>query len=176
MDASIITNIVLSALSFILAAVSVVTVVITLKQNNRMIESSTRPYIVVYGYVTNFGSLQYTIAIKNFGNSAARIEEFSPSIDLDKIAINPNENRTPFNNIVGTLIPPNFSITRDVAWNGHPEKIDFKIRYISNGKQYEDTFSLQYNIELNDSHGKVSSGDPLKNISYTVQEYVKRNI
>lgn len=122
------------------------------------------------------GSLQYTIAIKNFGNSAARIEEFSPSIDLDKIAINPNENRTPFNNIVGTLIPPNFSITRDVAWNGHPEKIDFKIRYISNGKQYEDIFSLQYNIELNDSHGKVSSGDPLKNISYTVQEYVKRNI
>lgn len=48
MDVSTIVNIILCVLSFILAVVSVVTVVITLRQNNRMIEESTRPFISVY--------------------------------------------------------------------------------------------------------------------------------
>ena len=38
MDTSTIVNIILCVLSFILAAISVVTVVITLRQNNKMIE------------------------------------------------------------------------------------------------------------------------------------------
>ena len=42
MDVSTIVNIILCVLSFILAAISVVTVVITLRQNNKMIEESTR--------------------------------------------------------------------------------------------------------------------------------------
>ena len=45
MDVSTIVNIILCVLSFILAAISVVTVVITLRQNNKMIEESTRPFI-----------------------------------------------------------------------------------------------------------------------------------
>ena len=45
MDTSTIVNIILCVLSFILAAISVVTVVITLRQNNKMIEESTRPVI-----------------------------------------------------------------------------------------------------------------------------------
>ena len=36
-------NVILCILSFILAAISVITVVITLKQNSKMIENSTRP-------------------------------------------------------------------------------------------------------------------------------------
>ena len=48
MDISTIVNIILCVLSFILAAISVVTVVITLRQNNKMIEESTRPVISVY--------------------------------------------------------------------------------------------------------------------------------
>ena len=47
MDLSTKVNIVLSVLSFILAAISIVTVVITLRQNNKMIENSTRPYVSI---------------------------------------------------------------------------------------------------------------------------------
>ena len=54
MDTPTLINIMLCILSFILAAISVITVVITLRQNNRMIDNSTRPYVVVYSAVTNF--------------------------------------------------------------------------------------------------------------------------
>ena len=45
MDISVIVNIALCILSFILAVISVVTVVVTLRQNSKMIENATRPYI-----------------------------------------------------------------------------------------------------------------------------------
>ena len=41
-------NLILCILSFLLAAISVVTVILTLKQNNKMLEASVRPYVVVY--------------------------------------------------------------------------------------------------------------------------------
>lgn len=47
MDLSTKVNIVLSVLSFILAVISIVTVVITLRQNNKMIENSSRPYVFI---------------------------------------------------------------------------------------------------------------------------------
>lgn len=64
-------NLSLSTLSLILAIISVVTVVITLRQNNKMIESDSRPYITVYGDMTNFSDLQFYIIVKNFGKSGA---------------------------------------------------------------------------------------------------------
>ena len=39
-------NLILCILSFLLAAISVVTVVITLRQNHKMIQNSTRPYVI----------------------------------------------------------------------------------------------------------------------------------
>ena len=41
-------NIILAVLSFLLAAISIITVVITIKQNNRMLEANERPYVVAY--------------------------------------------------------------------------------------------------------------------------------
>ena len=61
-------NVVLCILSFILAGISVVTVVITLKQNNKMIESSTRAYIAVSGQSINVQSGEFLLVVKNYGN------------------------------------------------------------------------------------------------------------
>ena len=47
-------NVILCILSFALAIISVITVIITLRQNNKMIENTRRPYIVIYGRVTDF--------------------------------------------------------------------------------------------------------------------------
>ena len=49
MDISTIVNIILCVLSFLLAVISVVTVIITLKQNSKMIEESSRAVISIYG-------------------------------------------------------------------------------------------------------------------------------
>ena len=74
-------NVILCILSFILAAISVITVIITLKQNSKMIENSTRPYIVVYGRVTNFQNPTYYLIVKNMGQTGAEITKFACDID-----------------------------------------------------------------------------------------------
>ena len=67
MDVSTIVNIILCVLSFILAAISVVTVVITLRENNKVIEEATRPIISVYTDELNAGNPFFDLVIENFG-------------------------------------------------------------------------------------------------------------
>lgn len=72
MDIATKVNIGLCILSFILAVISVVTVVIILRQNSKMLESSTRPYVSIYFqplFDTNY------LVLKNFGNSTAKVED-----------------------------------------------------------------------------------------------------
>ena len=82
MDTSTIVNIILCVLSFILAAISVVTVVITLRQNNKMIEESTRPVISVYTDEINAGNPFFYLIVKNFGKSPAYITKFEYDFDF----------------------------------------------------------------------------------------------
>lgn len=166
----------LGVVTSITAIISIIISVITLKQNNKMIEESTRPYIVVYGYVTNFGSPVYTIAVKNFGNSAAKITKFQSRYNLNKIAMDPDEDRIPFDKIVGTFMPPGFSIIRDVNWKDIGF-IQFEIEYVQGNKKYKDVFDVNFDVEKNNPNGKViCKKDIAKNICYSIQEYIKRNI
>ena len=73
MNVSDIINSILCVLSFLLAVISVVTVVITLRQNNKMIESDSRPYVVAYIVYEEFSSLLY-FYVKNFGKTGAIIK------------------------------------------------------------------------------------------------------
>ncbi len=45
----------ITVLSFILAVISVITVIIAIWQNNRMLEASTRPYVSIYFDYSNMG-------------------------------------------------------------------------------------------------------------------------
>lgn len=85
MDVGFIVNIILSVLSFALAAISVVTVVITLKQNNKMLESNSRPYIVAYLVYQEAPSHIY-LCIKNFGKTSAIVKslDINPEFSLHK--------------------------------------------------------------------------------------------
>ena len=85
MDAGIIVNIILSVLSFALAAFSVVTVVITLKQNNKMLEANARPYVVAYLVYQEAPSHIY-LCIKNFGKTSAIVKslKIEPEFSLHK--------------------------------------------------------------------------------------------
>lgn len=82
MSIEILVNMILCILSFILAAISVVTVAVTLRQNNRMIEKSTRPYISVYTDEINTGNPLFYLIIKNFGKSPAYITKFESDFDF----------------------------------------------------------------------------------------------
>lgn len=77
MDLSTKVNIVLSVLSFILAVISIVTVVITLRQNNKMIENSSRPYVCIYFDYIQCGEPTGYFVVKNFGASSAFIDSLT---------------------------------------------------------------------------------------------------
>lgn len=74
-------NIILAVLSFLLAAISIITVVITIKQNNRMLEANERPYVVAYLIYEEYSTNIY-FCVRNFGHASAKIENFNMLPDI----------------------------------------------------------------------------------------------
>lgn len=69
--------------STLTSLIAIIISVRTLKQNSKMIEDSSRPYIGIYGMSTYICNRHYYIIIKNFGQSVAHIK--SLSYDFDKV-------------------------------------------------------------------------------------------
>ena len=166
-------------LSFILAAISVITVIITLRQNNKMIESESRPYIAIYGDMTNFANLQFYIIIKNFGKSGAIIKDFSCDVDLTKY--NYGITVTPFECIKGTLIAPNQNIVCSIdnkkLTADNIGVLNFNIVYEFYGKTYNEKYSVNYAAFRKNLTTKTSTkGKELQTISYTLQEMVQKDL
>jgi len=129
--------------SFLLAGLSIVFVVITVRQNNRMIKASTRAYVNVQ-IVTSYDHAWFLW--KNYGNSAAVITSFKVDVDLSKCAF--TEQHTPFENAVGTHLAPHESILS--AFIGpllfsSEKEITFEIGYKCNVGEYleKTTINLQ---------------------------------
>lgn len=172
-------NLSLSCLSLILAVISVITVVLTLKQNNRMIESSSRPYISIYGDMTNFSDLQFYIILKNFGKSGAIITNFSCDVDLSKY--NYGITLTPFENIIGTMLAPNqnivCSIDHQKLSKDNINTLNFTIEYEFCGKTYKESYPVNYGaFRKNITTKSATQGKELHAISYTLQEMVQKDL
>ncbi len=170
-------NIVLCILSFLLAAISVITVVITLRQNNRMIENSTRPYITIYSRVTNFSSPSYYIVLKNSGQSGATIESLITDIDL--IYYSFSDEHRPFDNIKDTFVAPGQTIVCNLdpikMSKEKVDKINFKIEYSTNIKKYDETYTINFLGDTNNIQTRSATRDKeLRTISYTLQDLVEK--
>lgn len=170
-------NVALCILSFILAAISVITVVITLRQNAKMISNSTRPYVVCMGEMTNCQSPQFYLVIKNYGNSGARIKSIEFSIDVEKICYH---NLKPFDNPNNSFIAPNQSII--CALNNQSinenkiEEFDVRIVYSDDFKTYDEKYRIGYKFQAKNVHIRAATeGKELRAISYSLQELVERN-
>lgn len=176
MDISTIVNIVLCILSFVLAVTSVVTVVITLRQNHKMIENSTRPYVVVYSATTNFQSPDYYICVKNFGQSGTIITDFSCDYDLGKFSY--SKEHIPFEHLVSTFIAPRQSFLCNINPSElfkDPNPLTFSIKYVTDKKTYSDTFVL--NIEADQDLIKTraaTENKELRTISYALQDIAEK--
>lgn len=176
MDIPTIINISLCILSFILSAISVITVVITLRQNSKMIESSSRAYVVAYGTVTDCHNLNYYLIIKNFGQSGAVITDYKCSIDLKKYSF--YESLEPFSHIKDSFLAPNQSLVcslNQLKLFKEIHEIKITISYISNGKHYCQTFPINLDVESSLVRNRASTdGKELQIISYTLQELIER--
>lgn len=169
----------LSILSLIIAIISVISVILTLNQNNKMIEGSTRPYIVVYGEETNFGDPMFYLVIKNFGKTSGIIKNITCDIDLSKY--NFDLKIIPFQNLIGTVLVPNQNITCNINYqklnSDNIEIFNFVLKYENLGKVYEEIYPINYLALKKNITTKISTENKeLKTISYTLQEMVQKNL
>ena len=172
-------NVILCVLSFALAVISVVTVVITLRQNNKMIESSTRAYIAVSGQSINVQSSEFLLVVKNYGNSSAIIENITFDISLKPYMY--ALDIEPFSAIANTTLCPNQNIVCNLnpikMGNDNVKVINCTVTYISNGKRYTENQIINYEALCKNVVTRASTdGKELKIISYALQDMIKKNL
>lgn len=169
----------LCTISLILTGISVGTVVITLRQNNKMIETATRPYICVYGELVNPGEIQFYIVVKNFGASPATITKFETDPDLSDCHLETRPPRIHLKGLKHTTIAPGQSRICLLDFHKVPEEIHFDIEYTSGKKKYSESFSSNIKAGTDMLKAKYSSDDgdiDLRAISYTLQEMLQKNL
>lgn len=143
-------TIVLSVSSFILALISVVIVIITIRQNNRMLEQATRPVVSCYTTQVNIGTPTVYLVFKNIGSSPATITKYHCEQDIadcllgygeiphdDLIRFDPKE-RLP-----RTILAPGQSKICGLDYRRLPTELKIKIEYTSSAKhKYNDSFTF----------------------------------
>lgn len=175
-------NVILCLLSFLLAVISVVTVVITLRQNHKMISNSTRPYVTASAQVTNFQNAKFYVLIKNFGTSGAVIRNIKPDIDIKKYLYSET---TPFDFAKNLFLAPGQSICVEVdSIKMHEDGIhlfEFNIDYNdvnhANKKkiQYSEQFPINYDCYSRIALSRASTKDKeLRTISFALQDLVEK--
>lgn len=143
MDTPTIVNIVLSILSFCITVISIAFVVLTLKQNAKMIESSTRPYVVIYLDSVTICEQQSYFIIKNFGQSSAEIIDFIYPASLEETPQETHLMQEQFSRVKGLLLAPGQTCMLPYKVTNLPNSmLEFKIKYKSPTKPYCETFSL----------------------------------
>lgn len=171
-------NVVLCVFSFLLAAISVVTVVITLRQNHRMIQNSTRPYITAFAQVTNFQEPTFYLILKNFGTSGAVIEKLESSIELNQVSF--REEMTPFNHIEGTFLAPGQTITSCLCSKKFKEmqirEFTIKLKYNDGVNSYKQECPINYKAYIENVNVRAATKDKeLRTISYALQDLVEKH-
>lgn len=164
--------------SLITSIVAIAISIKTLKQNSLMIEESTRPYIIIYSRTTNFQSPNYYLVIKNFGQTAAIVTSINCDCDLSLYSY--SAQYIPFQHFSGTFLAPGQSFlcnldTRKIFQN--LTEFHFAIEYKANGKTYSDHFTINPKADSDLIQSRAATdGKELRNISYTLQDLVEKQL
>lgn len=142
MDCSLFWDIALSILSFVLTVISVGIALSTLKQNNRMIEETTRPNLSLI--ILNDNGVEFII--KNTGQSDAIIETITHNMNFDFCS---KHGYYPFKKCEGSVIAPGQYLGYIVEYDGfcdnNEDEVTVAIKYKSAiGKKY--TLNQSYSI------------------------------
>lgn len=187
MDISTMVNLALCILSFILAAISVWTVIATLRQNNKMIEESTRPVLAFYTSSINTGSPTFYFVVRNYGSSSAIIEKIVSDKDFTTFLLGNDlleqlDRFDPIRSLQNATIAPGQSRICALDFNKTPDEIKINVEYKSNaGKKYKEEiiFSPKAGVDMLTvkSPGKKDNiNSTLEKISYTLQELLQKKL
>ncbi|MCI8362278.1 MAG: hypothetical protein HFJ41_03970 [Clostridia bacterium] len=162
---------------FITSIVAIIISVKTLKQNSKMIEESTRPYITISKQVIAISTPKEYLVLKNYGPSGAEIIDINCNIPITTMISKDVFKRDPFGYLIGTFIAPGQAFCPVFSSkNIEEENIIFTIKYKSENK----TYTTVSNIKTKQDHGilytkNTSKGQELDTISRTLQEMIVRD-
>lgn len=178
MNTSDIINLILAIATVLLSITSIVIVTISLNQNSKMLESTTRPYINIYGTSTFYSEEKdYYFVIKNFGNSSGKIVSITSDEDLSKLAI--KGFASPFSFIDGLALSPNQSyqilVDNKALSEINKDCVSITITYEGLGKTYIDSTTINIKYLLKNVNVR-REGDPIATISGVIQDISNRNL
>ena len=175
MDLQSISNIVLSALSFILAVSSVIVAMRTLRQNRKMIEESSRPIISIYSQSIALGASSLYLVVKNFGNSTAYLTKFTSDFDFSNCFFGLPKNY--IEQLSACTIAPGQSRVCCLDRNKIPDNVHFSIEYKSSTKTYSEEMDVNLLSAVSMPISKTENkGTELCAISLTLQEMLIKNM
>ena len=156
--------------SFLTALVAIIISLVTMRQNSKMIEESSRAIISIYPQSINTGTPMLFIVIKNFGNSPAIIHKFDYDFDFTDCYKFRSE-RDYLKDFVGSTLAPGQSRICALDYTKLTRPVTFSLEYQSGLKKYHETFTVDLQAGVNIPVPKnATSGKELHTISYTLQE------
>lgn len=178
MNISDIINLILACSTITLASISTIILIVSINQNKRALENSTRPSINIYGIATYFSrEKEYFFIIKNYGATTGKILSISADTDLSTFALDGFS--SPFSFISGLTLSPNQSysiaLNKNKFKNFESESISITVVYEGNNKKYTEKTLINVKY-LQKSVVTKWDGKPLDVISGTLQDMAKRNL
>lgn len=160
--------------SLIVGIVSIVIAICTLRQNHKMLEESSRPYITISCGTTFFRELRVYMILKNFGSCGARITRFKTDFDLEQIELD-ESGHPPFSNVEGTYLAPGQSIEFIIDQKKAPFVMRFFIEYESATKSYSDEIAIDQSVFINQMHLRANTPNKdLQVISFALQDIAEK--
>ena len=126
--------------SLFIGVIAIIISILSLCQNSKMIEESTRPNIQIYPvFLDDF----FYIIIRNFGNSEAVIDEIKCSHKFNSDEYFGDPQNDDFAKLNGSSFCPGYSVRCPLAsYAVENENYVFKIKYHSTTHKYNATFSF----------------------------------
>lgn len=162
--------------SLIASIVAIIISLVTLRQNSKMIEESSRAVIGIYGESINSGSPTFFLVVKNFGNSLATILNFSTDFDFtDCYGFRTNKNW--INELNNCSIAPGQSRICKLDYGKITQPVTFQIKYRSSGKTYSEKMTIDLKAGAAMVTSKIATkNEDLRTISYTLQEMLQKHL
>lgn len=135
--------------TWILAAISVIALYITIKQNSITNYENSRAKILFYiDYIR--ATDKFFLTIKNFGNSLGKLNyiKITPNLDYKKIPSYKSKHRL-LTDSKDIVLAPNQKISSWFSFRDYPDKLfDIEISYTSLNGNKSKTFIENYKIDL----------------------------
>lgn len=164
--------------SLLTSIIAILVSVQALRQNSKLIEESNRPYISIYGEMLTFRHhRQFYIVVRNTGNSPAIITDLKYNFDFTDCYHVDDTDRNFLESIIDCPIGNGRSKICSLDYERITKPITFILKYKTySGKSYEET----YTVDLKAGSGllieSADNKEAIKDISYSLQEFVRRNL